>query len=98
MNDAVSSWPDSASYTTCSISAWPTPWATPPWIWPLSVSGLITVPTSSAITYATSATAPVSGSISTSHTWQPLGHVSDGGENVAVSYSPGSRPFGSAAG
>ena len=26
------------------MSAWPTPCATPPWIWPLSVTGLITVP------------------------------------------------------
>ena len=30
-----------------SISAWPTPWAMPPWTWPFESSGLITVPTSS---------------------------------------------------
>ena len=34
---------------------------------------------------ATSVTTPVSGSISTSQTWQPLGHVSCFGENVPVS-------------
>ena len=34
MNDAVSIWPDSGSKTTCSSSAWPMPWASPPCTWP----------------------------------------------------------------
>src|SRR5207245_9910644 len=55
----------------------------------------INVPTPSTITYETSVTAPVSGSISASQTWHPFGHVSCFGTNVPVSYSPGSRPGGS---
>jgi hypothetical protein len=50
MNEEVRSWPDSGSYTICSSRACPTPCATPPWIWPLSVTGLMTVPTSSMTT------------------------------------------------
>src|SRR5581483_948249 len=41
-------------------------------------------------------TAPVSGSISTSHTWQPFGKVTAGGVKAAVSLKPGSRPGGDA--
>ena len=37
------------------------------------VSGFITVPTSSTTLYFTTSTAPVSWSISSSQTWQPLG-------------------------
>ena len=40
-------------------------------------------------------TAPVSASISTSQTWQPLGNVTAGGVNAAVSLKPGSIPGGS---
>ena len=36
----------------------------------------------------------MSGSISTSHTWQPLGQVALDGTNVPVSYRPGSIPAG----
>ena len=40
-------------------------------------------------------TVPVSGSISTSHTCEPLGNVTAGGVNAAVSLNPGSMPGGS---
>ena len=40
----------SRSHTTCSHRIWPMPCATPPWIWPFSPIGFITVPTSSTTT------------------------------------------------
>ena len=42
--------------------------------------------------------APVSGSISTSQTWQPFGKVGCGGVKWPLSAKPGSRPGGSCAG
>src|SRR5262249_16774164 len=76
------------------MRACPTPWATPPWICPLRVRGLITVPTSSTTTYRSRVTAPVSGSTSTSQTWQPLGHVACLGATVPVSSNPRRLPAG----
>ena len=45
MNEAFSSCP-SAAYSIRSYSAPPTPCATPPWIWPSTIIGLISVPQS----------------------------------------------------
>ena len=52
-------------------------------------------PTSSTTVWRATRTAPVSSSISTSHTWHPLGKVTAGGVNAAVSLKPGSIPAGS---
>src|SRR5256885_2335804 len=64
------------------------PWATPPWIWPSAISGLIKRPASSATRYFSIATCPVSTSTSTTATWQALGKV-PGGSSVALSTMPG---------
>ena len=58
-----------------SISAWATPWAIPPWIWPSTIIGLSTVPASSTATCRRSTTLPVSVSTSTTATWAPKGNV-----------------------
>src|SRR5919204_528977 len=49
------------------------PCMTPPWLWPSTISGLMTVPKSLTMVYFTTSTLPVSGSISTSATCAPLG-------------------------
>ena len=49
------------------------PWATPPCTCPSTIMGLTTRPTSSTAVKATTRVTPVSGSISTSQTWQPPG-------------------------
>ncbi len=67
----------------------------PPWIWPCTSIGFTMWPTSSTTAWRTMRTAPVSSSISTSHTWQPLGKVTAGGVKAAVSLKPGSMPGGS---
>ena len=51
------------------------PCTTPPWSWPATISGLMTVPKSLTQEYLTTSTMPVSGSTSTSAIWQPLGKV-----------------------
>ena len=50
------------------------PCTAPPSSWPRTIIGLTTRPTSLTDAYATTATWPVCGSISTSLMWQPLGH------------------------
>ena len=52
---------------------------TPPWTWPLTMSGLIWTPQSSTATYLRTSTAPVSVSTSTTHMWVPKGHEKLGG-------------------
>ena len=42
MNEPDSNWPE-ASYTQCSRNACPSPCATPPWIWPSTIIGLMAV-------------------------------------------------------
>ena len=49
------------------------PCTTPPWVWPSTSIGLMMVPKSFTAVYFTTSMLPVSGSISTSQTWQPLG-------------------------
>ena len=49
------------------------PWTTPPWIWPSTSIGLMMVPKSLTAVYFTTSMLPVSGSTSTSQTWQPFG-------------------------
>ena len=49
------------------------PWATPPWTWPSTMSGLTTVPMSSTHTYERIVTKPVSVSTSVAHRWVPCG-------------------------
>ena len=48
-----------------SISAMPTPSASPPWTWPSMIIGLIRVPQSSTATNRRTFTLPVPGSTST---------------------------------
>ena len=62
------------------------PCTTPPCAWPSTSSGLIRVPKSLTIVYLTTSTMPVSGSISTSATWQPLGKA-EGGVSITSATS-----------
>ena len=55
-----------------SKSAFPTPCATPPRIWPSTIMGLILQPQSCAMTSRSMVTSPVSGSTSTAATAVPL--------------------------
>ena len=55
----------SSSYADRSSSTAPMPCATPPRIWPSTMAGLMSAPQSSATTYRSTATMPVSTSTST---------------------------------
>src|ERR1043165_4528838 len=95
MNEPVRSCA-SESYCALSMRHWPMPWTTPPWIWPSTRSGFKTVPKSLTELYRTTSTAPVSGSISTSATWQPFGNA-EGMTSVTclTSRAPGFFPASS---
>src|SRR5947207_1583406 len=84
-----------ASYTSFSQNAPPSPWATPPWICPSTISGLSTRPQSWTITYRWRLSAPVSGSISTMQAWTPLLNVPRRG---AHGDGPGRPPHGAGPG
>ena len=49
------------------------PCASPPWIWPSTITGLMILPMSSTQTYLRILVNPVSVSISTAHRWVPCG-------------------------
>ena len=53
------------------------------------------VPKSSTAVYFTTSVFPVSGSISTSHIWDPAGNEKLPGSKNEVSFNPGSSPSGS---
>ena len=55
----------SASKVSASIRAMPTPSASPPWIWPSTIIGLMRTPQSSTATNRRTLTFPVPGSTST---------------------------------
>ena len=74
MNEALSSWPYS-SYAIRSSSAPPTPCATPPWIWPSTIIGLIKRPQSWTTAYLRIVISAVSGSVSTITACMPEANV-----------------------
>src|SRR3990172_1875183 len=88
MKDPARSWPVVGPKAAPSKSPWPGPWPPPPWIWPSTSMGFTIVPTSSTTVCRTIRTAPVSSSISTSQTWQPLGKVTAGAVKAQVSLKP----------
>src|SRR5207245_1914314 len=68
------------------------PCATPPWIWPSTIIGLITRPQSCTTTYRLISTCAVSGSTSTTIAWTPFAVLPRSGPKYAVASSPGSAP------
>src|SRR5579859_43419 len=70
------------------------PCTTPPWIWPSTMSGLTTLPTSSTATYERIDTRPVSVSTSTAHRWVPCGNEKLAGSYTALPSRSGSTPGG----
>src|SRR5215475_6330977 len=91
MNDALSSWPDS-SYAIRSYSAPPTPCATPPWICPSTMRGLISVPQSCTTQYRSTLISAVCGSVSTIAACMPLAKVDRTGEKNSRPSRPGASP------
>ena len=63
----------SSSKAISSISAMPMPSASPPWIWPSTIIGLIRTPQSSTATNRRTLTWPVPVSTSTTQTYAPNG-------------------------
>src|SRR6185437_15816861 len=70
-------------------------WTMPPWTWPSTSKGLMTLPQSSTATYFLSLTSPVSRSISTTQMCVPNGKVKLVGSKKVVASRPGSTPGGS---
>ena len=68
------------------------PCATPPWICPARIIGLITVPQSCTTTYLRISIARVSGSTSMIMAWTPLAVAPAGGPKYLVDSRPGSAP------
>ena len=71
------------------------PCTTPPCIWPSTSIGLMMVPKSLTEAYFTTSMTPVSGSISTSATWQPLGKADGTGSLASFTSSELGTPSGS---
>src|SRR5256884_5266679 len=68
------------------------PCATPPWIWPSTIIGLITRPQSCTTTYRLISTCAVSGSTSTTIACTPFAVLPRSGPKYAVASRPGSLP------
>src|ERR1041385_6824588 len=68
------------------------PCATPPWIWPSTIKGLITRPQSWTTTYRLISTCAVSGSTSTTIACTPFAVLPRSGPKYAVASRPGSVP------
>ncbi len=70
MNDELRQLPSSSKLIS-SISAIPMPSASPPWIWPSTIIGLIRTPQSSTAMKRRTVTCAVSGSMSTTAMYAP---------------------------
>ena len=70
--------PSSSNVISC-MAAMPYPSASPPWIWPSTIIGLIRTPQSSTATSLRTFHSPVSASTSTTATYVPNGKVMFGG-------------------
>ena len=96
MNVEASGLP-SASYTLCSYSTPPMPWATPPCTWPSTMFGLIIRPQSSDTTNRSTSTLPVAGSTSTVAAWVAFDHIVAGAMERWTTSSSESSSGGSVA-
>ena len=70
MNEPLRQLPCS-SKAMCCMSAMPMPSASPPWIWPSTIIGLIRTPQSSTAMKRRSLTSPVPASTSTTQMYAP---------------------------
>jgi hypothetical protein len=93
MNDPLRQFPAASNVIAC-MSAMPTPSASPRWICPSTIIGLIRTPQSSTAMNRRTTTDPVAGSTSVTHTYAPNGNVRFGGLYTADASRCPSTPSG----